>query len=96
MPHLIWSRVALRDVQRIYRFLARKDPQVAMRAIAAIRRGVSPLTDFPDMGRLAGKLGPGVRRWVVQFGNEGYVIMYKVDATAVTLLSLRHQKESGP
>lgn len=96
MPHLIWSRVALRDVQRIYRFLARKDPQVAMRAIEAIRRGVSPLAAFPDMGRPVSKLGPGVRRWVVQFGNEGYVIMYKVDATAVTLLSLRHQKESGP
>ncbi len=95
MPHLIWSRVALRDVQRIFRFLANKDPHVAMRAITAIRRGVLPLADYPNMGRPAGKFGPGIRRWVVQFGNEGYVILYKVDATAVTLISLRHQKEAG-
>jgi len=93
MPHLIWSRTALLDVQRVYRFLAVKDRRAADRAVAAIRRGVRPLANFPNLGRVAPELGPQYRRWFVRFGSHGYVLIYRVDKNSVTLLSLHHQKE---
>lgn len=93
MPHLIWSRRALLDVQRVYRFLAVKDGPAADRAVAAIRRGVRPLANFPNLGQVAPELGPRYRRWIVRFGSHGYMLIYRVVTNTVTLLSLHHQKE---
>jgi len=93
MPHLSWSRKALLDVQRVHRFLAVKDRAAANRAVAAIRRGVLPLSNFPNLGQAAPELGPSYRRWIVRFGSHGYVLIYRIDQDALTLLSLHHQKE---
>ena len=43
MPRLIWSRQALLDVQRLYRFLASKNVDAAKRAVSAVRQGVRVL-----------------------------------------------------
>ena len=43
MPRLIWSPEALADVQRLYRFLAEKNPDAARRAASAIRDGMQIL-----------------------------------------------------
>ncbi len=40
MPRMIWSPEALADVQRLYRFLAKKNPDAARRAASAIRDGM--------------------------------------------------------
>lgn len=94
MSRLIWSPRALRDVQRIFRFLAVKDAAAAKRAVAAIRQGVKPLLDFPDMGRPAPNVGQGCRRWIVGFGSEGFTVLYRVKGDEIILLALRHQKEA--
>jgi plasmid stabilization system protein ParE len=41
LARLIWTSRALRDIARLHRFLAPKDPNAARRAIRAIRQGVS-------------------------------------------------------
>ncbi|NRR29597.1 type II toxin-antitoxin system RelE/ParE family toxin [Oxalobacteraceae bacterium] len=94
MPQLIWSPRALRDIQRIYRFLYAKNPKAAKRAVAAIRRGITSLADFPDAGQAAPDLGIACRRWLVRFGRDGYVVVYRTEPDFVLLLSLRHQKET--
>jgi plasmid stabilization system protein ParE len=43
MSRLIWSPLALLDVQRLYRFLVPKNPDAAKRAVQAIRQGVKVL-----------------------------------------------------
>jgi plasmid stabilization system protein ParE len=40
MPRLIWAPAALQDVQRLYRFLAPRNPASAARAVRAIREGM--------------------------------------------------------
>ena len=47
MPQLIWSPAALRDVDRLYRFLADKNPDAARRAAKSIREGMQILRDQP-------------------------------------------------
>jgi plasmid stabilization system protein ParE len=51
MPRLIWTPQALRDVQRLYRFVADKNPDAANRAVKAIREGVKVLAHQPGIGR---------------------------------------------
>ena len=47
MPQLIWSPAALRDIERLHRFLAEKNPEAARRAAKAIREGMNILRGQP-------------------------------------------------
>lgn len=95
MQKLIWSPEALLDVQRLYRFLAFKNPEAARRAVTAIRQGVKVLSLQPGIGRPVEELGDGFRDWVIDFGDSGYVARYRLDAHLVIILAVRHQKEVG-
>lgn len=95
MPRLIWSPHALRDVQRLHRFLAEKDADAARRAVRAIRQGVKILAQQPGIGRPAEDMEPEFREWLVDFGDSGYVALYRYDGSTAVLLAVRHQREAG-
>lgn len=93
MPRLIWSEPALRDVQRLYRFLAPKNLDAAKRAVKAIREGVKILGAQPGMGRPAQDMEPEFREWMIEFGDSGYVVLYRHDGRGAVILAVRHQRE---
>jgi plasmid stabilization system protein ParE len=95
MPRLIWTPEALLDVQRLYRFLAPKSLHAAKRAVKAIRQGVNVLEQQPGMGRPVEDMDNEFRDWIIDFGESGYVARYRVDQNFVTVLAVRHQKETG-
>ena len=95
MPRLIWSPPALADVQRLYRFLARKDVNAARRAIKTIRVGVKVLAHQPEAGRPVENMEPTFREWPINFGSSGYIALYRLSDDTVTILAVRHQKEAG-
>ncbi len=95
MSRLIWSQLALLDVQRLYRFLAPKNLDAAKRAVKAIRQGVNVLGQQPGIGRPIEDMPEEFREWIIDFGESGYVARYRIDVTAVTILAVRHQKEVG-
>ncbi len=95
MSRLIWSPPALRDVQRLYRFLVPKKVDVASRAVKAIRQGVKVLGQQPGVGRPVEDMPAEFREWMIDFGDSGYVVRYRIDLDAVTILAVRHQKEVG-
>lgn len=95
MPRLIWSPPALRDVQRLYRFLAGKNPQAAASAVHAIRAGVRIIAQHPEIGRPAEDLEAEFREWPIAFGDSGYLALYRWDGETAVILALRHQKEAG-
>lgn len=95
MPRLIWSRPALRDVQRLYRFLAASNLHAAQRAVKALRQGIKVLARQPGIGRPIEDMEPEFREWIIDFGDSGYIARYRIDADAVTILAVRHQKEVG-
>lgn len=68
MPRLIWSPSALRDVQRLHRFLAGKNAEAARRAVKAIRDGVKVIAGRPGIGRPAEEMEPEYREWPISFG----------------------------
>ena len=95
MPRLIWSQPALRDVQRLYRFLAANHPQAAQRAVKALRLGVRVLGQQPGIGRPIEDMAPEFREWIIDFGDSGYIARYRIDPDVITILAVRHQKEAG-
>ncbi len=95
MPHLIWSPSALLDVQRLYHFLAPKNPDAAKRAVKAIRQGVKVLEQQSGIGRPVEDMDDEFRDWIIDFGDSGYVARYRIDQNSVTILAVRHQKEVG-
>lgn len=95
MPRLNWSPQALIDVQRLYRFLASKNIDAAKRAAKAIRQGVKVLGQQPGVGRPIEDMDPEYREWLIDFGDSGYVAMYRIEADDVMILAVRHQREAG-
>lgn len=95
MPHLIWAPSALQDVQRAYRFLAEKNTDAAKRAAKTIREGVKILADQPEIGRPVEEMEPEYREWLIDFGDSGYIALYRYDGHVAVILAVRHQKEAG-
>ncbi|MFT4195454.1 type II toxin-antitoxin system RelE/ParE family toxin [Ottowia sp.] len=95
MPSLTWAPGAAADVQRLYRFLRSKNPDAARRAVHAIRGGVKVLTLQAQIGRPIEDMPEPYREWLIDFGDSGYVVRYRIDTEAVTILAVRHQKEVG-
>ena len=95
MSRLIWSPLALLDLQRLYRLLVPKNPDAAKRAVQAIRQGLKVLEQQPSLGRLAHEMDDAFRDWIIDFGDGGYVVRYRINHQHVTILAVRHQKEVG-
>lgn len=95
MPHLIWSRSALQDVQRVYHFLANSNIDAAKRAVKTIRESVNIIARQPEIGRPVEDMQPEFREWMIGFGDSGYVALYRYDGHVVVILAVRHQKEAG-
>jgi plasmid stabilization system protein ParE len=95
MPRLIWTPAALRDVQRLYRFLAPKNPAAVSRAVRAIREAMQLVAAQPGIGRPVDKMDPAYREWLIGFGESGYVALYRLDGELAVVLAVRHQREAG-
>jgi plasmid stabilization system protein ParE len=95
MPRLIWSPPALLDVQRLYRFLATKNIDAAKRAVKAIRDGVKIIATQPGVGRPVEDMEPEYREWLIDFGESGYIALYRCDEQTAVIVAVRHQKEIG-
>ena len=95
MPRLIWSRQALLDVQRLYRFLASKNRDAAKRAVSAVRQGVRVLAYQSRIGRPVDDMPDEFREWMIDFGDSGDLVRYRIGSDAITILAVRHQREVG-
>ena len=95
MPRLIWSPEALLDIQRLYRFLAEKSPDAAKRAVKAIREEVKILATSPEVGRPAVEMDQEFREWLVDFGDSGYIALYRYDGQTAVIVAVLQQREVG-
>jgi plasmid stabilization system protein ParE len=95
MARVIWTPAALRDLARLWAFLAPKNPHAAKRAVHAIRRGMKPLAAHPDIGRPVEQPRAGLREWLIQSGDAGYVVLYRHERNETIILAIRHGREAG-
>ena len=85
------------DLLRLYDFPLEHDLAIAERALDAIKEALRLLEQFPFSCRKAGdgRHGPRIREMLIPFGASGYVALFEIeDARTVTVLAVRHQRES--
>lgn len=93
MPQVKYAPGAIRDLQRLREFLRPKSPVAARRVAEVIMKSVQMLGLQPRMGRPIEDVPEEYREWVVGFGDSGFVARYRIDADAVVILAVRHQRE---
>lgn len=81
---------AERDLVRLGRFLADKNPTAARRAVAAISLSLRSLEDSAERGRLA---APGLRELPIRFGRDGYFAQYRLSDGIVVVARIFHARE---
>lgn len=86
------------DLVRLYEFILDRDEvdwPLAERALDAIRAGIRTLELTPFTCRKAEGGSPFLRELVIPFGAAGYVALFEIDdPQTVTVLAVRHQRES--
>lgn len=91
-----FAPAALRDLERLREFLRPKSPAAAAkRAAVAITKAVHVLGQHPQIGRPAEEMDTEYRELPINFGDSGYVGLYRYEGDLVTVLALQHQKEVG-
>jgi plasmid stabilization system protein ParE len=49
----------------------------------------------PHLGRPIDDMPDRFREWIIDFGDSGYVVRYRIDEDLIVILAVRHQKEVG-
>ena len=96
MPRVIVTEGAGQGLEHCRQFLAAKNPFAVKRAAQIIERQFALLETTPDIGRPLLDL-PALRELVINFGDSGYVALYRHELADDTIyvLAFRHQKEAG-
>lgn len=88
---------ALDDLERLYVFVIERaggDWTLAERALDAIRDGIRLLETSPFSCRKTVPDCTFLRELLIAFGASGNVALFEIeDATTVTVLAVRHQRE---
>lgn len=92
MAQVTYTDNALEDLERVFEFLAERDPYSASAAVSAIRDAIGMLSGHPLIGR---GMEDGLRELVVSFGRTGYLALYRFrpERGEVRILAIRHQRE---
>ena len=85
---------ALRDLERLFDFVAEADPERALGQLSSVRAAFEVLADHPLLGRVA---EDGRRELVLSRGRYGYIAKYRwlPSEDVVLILAVRHQREAG-
>jgi plasmid stabilization system protein ParE len=85
---------ALRDLERLFDFIAEADASRALVQLSNVRAAFALLAEHPLLGRAA---EDGRRELVLSRGPTGYVAKYRWLPTedVVLILAVRHQREAG-
>ena len=91
---LIVSRAATADLERLYSFLAKRNPAAAARAAKILASAIQLLDTMPERGRPSGL--PKIRELIVPFGRSAYVLRYaySIENQEIVVLRLWHGREA--
>lgn len=95
MPQVIFAPAALNDLERLREFLRPKNPAAAKRTADIITKSIQLLSQHPQVGRPTEEMAIEYRELPIDFGDSGYIALYRYEDDLVTILALRHQKKVG-
>lgn len=92
MAQIEFTPEALDDLDRLFEFVAERDPGAWGAHYYAIRSAIDMLSEHPEIGR---PMTGAVRELVISTGKTGYLAMYSYRPARgqVRILAIRHQRE---
>jgi toxin ParE1/3/4 len=87
-----WLRKALRNLEQAHAYIAKDDPEAAIRTVLKIQVAVDQLGQFPLMGRV-GRV-EGTRELVIT--NTSYFVIYGLKDNTVEILRVLHTSRRYP
>jgi addiction module RelE/StbE family toxin len=88
---LIWAPEALQDRLSVYRYIAKANPQAALKIDAMFERGAERLTRHPELGRRSRVAGS--RELVV---HSNYFLVYEIASDAIHITAVVHTARQWP
>jgi addiction module RelE/StbE family toxin len=94
VTRIVVTPLAQADMERLCDFLEQSLPHEAARTAGILADGLAILRRHAEIGR---PIGDGLRELVISRGRTDYVALYQYDddLDVVSLLRVRHQRESG-
>ncbi len=94
MARIIFSQIALADLEKLTDFLIEVDPLAAAETVDLIEEAIGVLKRHPLIGR---QVESDLRELIISRGKTGYVAIYsyEADQDAILILAIRHQREAG-
>ncbi len=90
---IIWSPLAVERAAEIAEYISRDNPTAAEKWIETVFSKVEQLKSFPESGRIVPEINSKDFRELI-YGN--YRIIYRVEKTQVSILTIRHGKQILP
>ena len=89
---LVFSPVAIEDLQRLYIFISERNPSSLKKAAKRLRQAFEILKEHPLIGYELDHL-TGIRELLIPFGKGNYVIRYRAEKKRVSIAHLWHSRE---
>jgi len=83
---IIWTRLALVDLDHAYHYIAATNPNAANDIIDRIEQSLKSLKQFPQMGR-PGKV-PGTKELVIP--KTPFILPYRITEKTIEILAVIH------
>jgi toxin ParE1/3/4 len=89
---VVWTRLALVDLDSAYDYAAEERPAAAIRAVERIEKAVAALCRHPEIGR-PGRVD-GTRELVVT--GTPFIVPYRIKAKRIEVLAVLHGARRWP
>jgi toxin ParE1/3/4 len=90
---IIWSPLAVDRASEIAEYIAQDNPTAAENWVNAVFTHIEQLKKFPESGRIVPGINNNFFRELM-YGN--YRIIYRIEETRVSILTIRHGKQILP
>jgi len=89
---IIWTRLALEDINYAYEYIAANNPDAALDTIERIENAINRLLQYPEIGRLGQVMGT---RELVVTGTP-FIVPYRVRGDRLEILAVIHGARRWP
>jgi addiction module RelE/StbE family toxin len=92
MPTIVWTKTAVADLERHYKFLESTNPDTARKAVQEIVKKGEGLKQHPRRGSVVFQ-AEGLRKLIIPFGKYGFVMHYTIFDEDILILRVYHGRE---
>jgi len=89
---IIWTSLALSDLDQAYNYIAASNPGAAADTISRIEKAIAGLIQYPEMGRV-GRVA-GTRELIIP--RIPFIVPYRVQSEQVEILAVIHAARRWP